>query len=169
MVLVDIMKLHKLYILLILIFWGCASRVRVTGVSTTGIEIQVNSKTPDELYKKWYLSVEEADTSNILTYRPEGYNFPEIRFRKGFEIQKNGKFLSFEAGSDDKPITYEGVWVYDKDSKIVEITFNKIDIGLGLVPISKEERKPMSVKILSADKDIIRLKLINEAMSSKSN
>lgn len=150
-------------------FYQCANRVCVTDVSSSGIEIQISSKTPEELINKWMWSFEEDKGDGVRVYRPATYNFPPARARTGVEVLKNGKFIAYEVGSNDKPIAYEGQWVYDKKSKIIEITFKKTDIGVGLMPITTENRKPLLVEIISYDKEIIkaRVKDENQIGSSK--
>jgi len=149
-------------ICLSIFFCKCANRVVVTDLSSRGLEIQISSKTPEELINKWMWSFEEDKADGVRTYRPESYDFPPSRGRTGAEILKNGKFISYEIGPNDKPIQFEGQWVYDKKSKTIEITFKKTDIGVGLMPIITENRKPLLVEIISFNKDIIKARVKDE-------
>jgi hypothetical protein len=150
------------FFLIVITFFSCANRVQVTDVSSRGIEIQVCSKTPKELINKWMWSREEDKGDGIRVYRPSTYDFPLTRARTGVEFFKNGKFTAYEIGADDKPIQYEGQWIYDKKSKTMEISFKHVDIRAGLMPTTTEPRKPLVVEIIYLDKDMIKAKIRDE-------
>lgn len=148
------------------LFFSCANRIYVRDVSTTGIEIQVNSKTPEEFYNKWYWSHEEEQQDGMRIYRDSTYNFPLSRGRSGFQIFKSGKFVVLEPGQDDRPIEYVGQWIYDKVTKTIEVSFKKIAKESENSTITTENRNPFLLQIISFDKKMLKLKVIYESKSS---
>lgn len=124
---------------------SCTARVRITNVSTTGIELQVNSKTPKELISCW-IQLHEKDSASIRQFRPCTDTLPPLRFRNNIQFHKNGKYIEQTAGVDDRPITWEGNWVYGAKSNTLDISFKKIEVGL--IPLAVDQKKPYVLKIL---------------------
>lgn len=121
-----------------------------------GVEIQVNSKTPEELFKVWMNSYEEETGNGVHIYRNTSFDFPLSRGRTGFEILENGRFIEYAIGPDDRPLQHEGKWIYCAKTKIIDITFNKID--LNTKGHHKETNPPYSLEIVSLDKDKLEVK-----------
>lgn len=139
---------------------SCNAPFRVTSISTSGIEIQVNSRTPIDLYQKWYFVPEENRLNDTLVLRNENYDFPPIRFRKSIQILKNGTFFSNEVGQSDKPITFEGVWVYDSETKSIMVNFNTMNTGKERKLISSKIKKPVAFEVFSVSKELLLVKII---------
>ena len=147
-------------------FNSCANRICVKDVSTVGIEIQVSSIIPKELINKWYWSYEDDKQDGLRTYRVSTFDFPLSRGRSGFEICKNGKFVVLEAGADDKPINYEGQWIYDKNSNSIEVSFKKLALESENSTITTENRNPFVINIISYDQSMLKVKVTSQAKSS---
>ena len=107
-------------------------------------------------------SYEEDKDDNIKNYRPITFSFPESRARVGFEFKKDGKFIQYEIGPDDRPVEYEGIWIYGAKTKTIDITFKKIDVGVGILPITKEDKKPYTLEIITLEQNLFRFKKINQ-------
>lgn len=79
---------------------------------------------------KWWHSQEENTypiTENI--YRPDSYNFPPARGRKGLEFLPNGDFVYHYPGPTDIPMTTEGKWSMFGNSRIF-IRFVQSPLGV---------------------------------------
>ena len=63
----------------------------------------------ENLFRKWIHSFEE-DMDDITVYRPENYNFPRSRGRKGIEFFSDGKVIFWNIGRDDRSVRINGYW-----------------------------------------------------------
>jgi hypothetical protein len=73
--------------------------------------------------KLWLHSYEE-DSAGITAYRPEDYNLPPSRGRKGFKIMKDSTFVLYSIAAADGWDKHPGKWKLIND-KTVEIDFGK--------------------------------------------
>lgn len=142
---------------------ACAKRLRVA-VAPTGLDVQVNSKTPKEIFKKWVASYEE-DKDGIKTFRDSTFKFPPSRFRPKMQFFDNGKFIEYGAGPSDKPEKHEGQWIYSAKTQTFDITFNKV--ALHPLPEFSEEKKPYSLTIVSLDKGVLKVKRTVSALPAE--
>jgi hypothetical protein len=99
------------------------------------------SELPDCIFKYWVHSREE-DTNDALVYRPSDFNFPPSRGREGFEVKKNGQFVQYAIGRDDRSKPIIGHFnVYEP---------NRLDISFEYV-----RQPPYTFKILKCDDDVL--------------
>ncbi|MEJ7589264.1 MAG: hypothetical protein WKI04_17040 [Ferruginibacter sp.] len=73
------------------------------------------------LYQHWIHSFEDDATENnttasYKTYRPYGFAFPPARGRDGFEIRRNGMFISHSIAPGDGNLNIEEKWTLDGDN-----------------------------------------------------
>jgi hypothetical protein len=104
---------------------------------------------PPEAFKSWIHSREE-DKGNVQAYRPQGFKFPPSRGRPGFEITKDGVFIDHPIAAADGNETVPGKWE-PAGEKQIKVTFPK-----------NPERKPFTLEIVSCDKEVLRVKRIEE-------
>lgn len=76
-----------------------------------------------DIYNTWLHSFEE-DNGDIKVYRPNTYNFPPARGRKGFTIARNGEFVLHEIAPTDGLDSKKGTWKM-KGDKVIEVTMNE--------------------------------------------
>ncbi|MDX2189353.1 MAG: hypothetical protein SFY32_05795 [Bacteroidota bacterium] len=143
--------------LIVALLYACSNRVRVTDISSSGIEIQLNSKTPKTLITTWYRHPELETKKDSMVYLAEAIDTIPLRGKEGMQFFEDGKFVKIEIGPDDKPIKHQGVWVFDSKYKIVDINFEKLEVGL--IPMTKEEKKPYSFKIESLTKNVMTIRI----------
>lgn len=74
---------------------------------------------PDEIFKHWIYSHQDKDhRPSVSVFRPSDYNFPPSRGRRGFEIRRNGQFILYEIGPDDRPVKKVGEFKVEGSNKI---------------------------------------------------
>jgi hypothetical protein len=95
---------------------------------------------PDEIYKHWIYSNQDKDhRPSVSVFRPSDYNFPPSRGRRGFEIRRNGEFILYEIGPDDRPVKKVGEFKVEGPNKI-KVYFedkNKSAFSLGIVSLEE--------------------------------
>lgn len=52
--------------------------------------------------RRWWHSFEE-DHDDVAVYRPDGFDFPPARGRRGIEIDPDGSMVELGLGADDVP------------------------------------------------------------------
>ncbi|WP_231373487.1 hypothetical protein [Nocardia sp. 348MFTsu5.1] len=52
--------------------------------------------------QRWWHSFEE-DHDDVAVYRPDGFDFPPARGRRGIEIDPDGSVVELGLGADDVP------------------------------------------------------------------
>jgi hypothetical protein len=98
--------------------------------------------------KLWLHSYEE-DSAGIIAYRPEEYNLPPSRGRKGFKIMKDNSFILYSIAAADGWDKHPGKWKLI-DEKTVEIDFGNDKVS------------PKKWEIISLSKDKIMVKEIQK-------
>ncbi len=148
-----------------LIATACGRRVMVRNVGGTGVELQLSSKASDVLYSKWLNSFEEEKSDGIKIYRPENFPFKAARNRTGFEFLKEGKFIEYTFGPDDKPIQYEGEWIYGKETQTIEVQFHKLEARP--VPQTTTERRGYVFEIVLLENGLMKIRKQKEDLIAK--
>jgi hypothetical protein len=74
-----------------------------------------------ELCQRWWHSFEE-DHDDIAVYRPEGFDLPRARGRRGLEIGPDGTFLELGIGRGDETEPHPGLWRSDAGPKRLDVT-----------------------------------------------
>jgi hypothetical protein len=64
---------------------------------------------PRELMRRWIHSHEE-DTDDLRVYRPDDWDFPPARGRRGFELRPDGDLRLYGPGATDRPESTAGAW-----------------------------------------------------------
>ncbi len=64
---------------------------------------------PHELMRHWTHSREE-DADDVRVYRPDDWDFPPARGRRGFELRPDGELLVYGPGATDRPEATTGRW-----------------------------------------------------------
>jgi len=70
----------------------------------------------------WIHSHEE-DAQDVMVYRPENYNFPPSRGRRGFEFREGGELVYFGIDRANGAEQFSGSWVIE-GSNLVRINVN---------------------------------------------
>jgi hypothetical protein len=74
---------------------------------------------PDEIFKHWIYSHQDKDPRPAVSvFRPSDYDLPPSRGRRGFEIRRDGQFILYEIGADDRPIKRVGEFKVEGPNKI---------------------------------------------------
>ena len=102
------------------------------------------SELPKEIFRHWTRSHEE-DKEDIKAYRPSDFDFPLSRGRTGFEIRKNGEFIEYGVGPDDRSLKIVGRWEPEGANKIK-------------VHVREPSRRSYSISILSCSQNMLRVK-----------
>jgi hypothetical protein len=71
----------------------------------------------EEILEKHWVHSYEEDKDDIQVYHPSTFNFPLSRGRMGFEIQKNGTFIQYGIGPDDRQKKIEGNWTIEEEEE----------------------------------------------------
>lgn len=128
------MKLLHLFFALTLLFsFSCSKKLKT---QTTTKEVIINTS---DLLGKWYHSYEE-DKDGITTYRPEGFDFPPARGRRGCNFIEKGGYEQYEIAPADGLQTIKGSWS-QADSKFLVIhlyTSRKLTYKLEIVELNKK-------------------------------
>jgi hypothetical protein len=103
---------------------------------------------PPEIYEKRWMHSREEDTTDIQVYHPSTFNFPLSRGRMGFEIQKNGTFIQYGIGPDDRQKKIEGNWTIEEE----EPNTIKIDFA------TDKAIKSYNMKIILCNGDVLRIR-----------
>jgi len=74
----------------------------------------------DGLNQEWWHSFEE-DHDHVRVYRPDGYDFPAARGRRGIELHDDGSVTEFALGRGDAPEAHEATWSADADLEKLHI------------------------------------------------
>ncbi len=106
----------------------------------------------DLITKKWWNSYEdETDPNNEKCYRPDGFDFPRSRGRRGFEFRPNGTFDYNYPGPTDAPTTDTGTWIRLSDKRI-KVKFDEPRPGIV---------KEFIVEIISINDEVLKIKPLN--------
>lgn len=102
------------------------------------------SEIPQAIFKHWTHSYEE-DTEDVRVYRPNDYEFPLSRGRRGFEIKESGKFIQYDIAPTDGSERRVGHWKAEGTNRI-KIYFEDRDI------------QSYTLDIVSCDGSTLRIK-----------
>jgi hypothetical protein len=95
---------------------------------------------PNEIFKHWIYSNQDKDhRPSVSVFRPSDYNFPPSRGRRGFEIRRNGEFILYEIGSDDRPVKKVGEFKVEGPNKIKIYFEGKQESAFSLGIVSIED------------------------------
>ena len=73
---------------------------------------------PDDLFQRWYLSLEESSAGEDV-YRPAGFPLPRSRApRPGLELWPDGTYVEYRPGPADAPVPVEGQWSSAGESRV---------------------------------------------------
>jgi hypothetical protein len=72
---------------------------------------------PSELMRHWTHSREE-DTDDMRVYRPDDWDFPPARGRRGFELRPGGELLVYGPGATDRPEATTGRWESSGEGRV---------------------------------------------------
>lgn len=98
------------------------------------------------LHKTWLHSFEE-DQGDVLTYRPNTYDFPPSRGRTGFSLEEGGVIKQYNIAPTDGLEEQIGQWAFTDDKEImVTIT------GDG------QPEEAYAIEILSLQNNVLKLK-----------
>jgi hypothetical protein len=75
------------------------------------------AEVPGELMRHWTHSREE-DSDDLRVYRPDGWDFPPARGRRGFELRPDGELLVYGPGPTDRPEATTGRWESSGDGRV---------------------------------------------------
>ncbi|MFN6944899.1 MAG: hypothetical protein ACK4ND_08105 [Cytophagaceae bacterium] len=109
--------------------------------------LNVQTQIPEVIFRKWHHSFEE-DRKQIRHYRPEEYDFPLSRSREAIEFKKDGTYIEYRTGPDDRHIQHEGEW---KAGHCGEI---KIKL--------KKPKQEFSLMLVSASDTLLKLRPIEK-------
>ena len=98
------------------------------------------------LQKTWLHSFEE-DQSDILTYRPNDYDFPPSRGRTGFLLEKGNIIKEYNIAPTDGLEERIGRWEYTEDKQIL-VTFRN----------NKKPDDRFLIEIVSLKDNVLKLK-----------
>ncbi len=104
---------------------------------------------PPEIYEKKWIHSYEEDKEGIEVYHPSTFNFPLSRGRTGFEIEKNGTFIQYGIGPDDRQKKVEGNWTIGEGEEPDTI---KIDFA------TDKPIKPYNMKIICYNNSTLLIK-----------
>jgi hypothetical protein len=79
-----------------------------------------------ELYQRWWHSFEE-DHDDVAVYRPEGFELPRARGRRGLELGPDGTFLELGIGRGDETEPRAGLWRSDAGRERLDVTTSSGD------------------------------------------
>ncbi len=95
---------------------------------------------PNEIFKHWIYSHHDKDhRPSVSVFRPSDYNFPPSRGRRGFEIRRNGQFILYEIGPDDRPVKKVGEFRVEAPNRIKVYFDDKKESAFSLGIVSFEE------------------------------
>lgn len=98
------------------------------------------------LHRTWLHSFEE-DQADILTYRPNDYDFPPSRGRTGFLLEENGVIKEYNIAPTDGLEEKIGHWEFTSDKQVL-VTFSEHD--------QPEER--YIIEIISLKDNVLKLR-----------
>jgi hypothetical protein len=104
---------------------------------------------PPEIYEKKWIHSYEEDKDDIQVYHTSTFNFPLSRGRMGLEIEKNGTFIQYGTGPDDRQKKVEGNWTIAEGEEPNTI---KIDFA------TDKPIKPYNMKIILCNNDVLRIR-----------
>jgi len=96
---------------------------------------------PTEIFRHWTHSHEE-DTEEARVYRPDEFEFPPARGRRGLELQSDGEFVRYDIAPADGIDELAGRWEAE---------------GSERVRVALPDREPYTLTILSVDADVLRI------------
>ena len=96
---------------------------------------------------KWVHSHEDG-SGNLEAYRPDSYNFPPSRGRRGFKMLSDNTFINYEIAPTDGILERKGRWIKENDH-----TFAVLFEG-------NEKRRNYKLEFISYRKKLLKLKII---------
>ncbi|QCR25202.1 hypothetical protein [Pontibacter sp. SGAir0037] len=106
------------------------------------------SKLESELLQKTWLHSYEEDQGDIMTFRPNTFDFPPSRGRTGFTMEKDGIIRQYEIAPADGLEEVTGHWELEGQDTI-------------LVKFDREEQSPEQdyrIKILSLKDQVLKIR-----------
>jgi len=112
----------------------------------------------DLITKKWWNSYEdETDPNNVKCYRPDSFDFPVSRGRRGFEFRPNGTFDYNYPGPTDMMTTDSGKWIRLSDKRL-KVKFDEpregraAEVLVEIISINDEILKIKPLSLIARDK-----------------
>ena len=102
----------------------------------------------DKLYGIKWVHSHEDDKGEVEAYRPDSYQFPPSRGRRGFTMQKDHGFINYEIAPTDGILERKGKWKNESDNTI-SILFGKDD-----------KNRNFKLEFVSYEKNLLKLKII---------
>ncbi len=139
------MKLIHLFLVFVVITsFSCKKKVVQ---QTASQEVIINAS---NLLGKWFHSHEE-DLNGVVTYRPEGYDFPPARGRRGCNFLDKGGYEQYEIAPTDGLQTVKGSWKQEGEKNVIInlYTTRKLIYNLEIIELNK---KILRFKISNLDK-----------------
>lgn len=106
-----------------------------------------NEKLESQLLQKVWLHSYEEDQGDILTYRPNTYEFPPSRGRTGFALEEGGVIKEYNIAPTDGLEERIGYWEYTNKKQVL-VTFTTEN--------QPEERYLLD--ILSLEDEVLKLR-----------
>ena len=101
----------------------------------------------DEVFDVKWVHSHEDSSEDINAYRPESYNFPPSRGRRGFKMLKDKSFINYEIVPTDGIIERKGRWKKENDNTFT-ILFGK-----------KENHRNYTMEFVSLSKNLLKIKI----------
>ena len=102
----------------------------------------------DKLYGVKWVHSHEDDEGEIEAYRPDSYQFPPSRGRRGFTMLKDHSFINYEIAPTDGIRERKGQWENESDNT-VSILFGQHD-----------KNRNFKLEFVSYEKNLLKLKII---------
>jgi hypothetical protein len=103
------------------------------------------SDLPAEIFKRWVHSHEE-DEGDVMVFRPAGHPLPPARGRTGFEIRRDGGFMRYGIGADDRGTAKENVWEAASPNRIQ-------------VKAAGEEHAGQTMDVVEVGNDVLKVRV----------
>jgi hypothetical protein len=107
-----------------------------------------NEENFKNLNQRWVHSYEE-DSVGVEAFRPQEFNFPPSRGRKGMEFKADGQFIRYDIAPTDGNVAVTGNWVPAKGKNRVQINLTdakKSSYTLEIVSLTDELLKVKKAK-----------------------
>ena len=124
----------------------------ILGLPLTGQQCRKNASSfkevPQALFQTWFHSYEE-DSDSGTVYRPEGYELPLSRGRRGFAFKKQGYFEQYDIAPTDGLEKFVGNWA--------RVASNELEIRLDTVQEGKSRTYRIYIITLQENKLVVRI------------